>query len=94
MSELNTPEIAQSHDVISVGSVVELHFLEDPEGETVTVQVVSPDDRGNTGAAEWAIPTNEPLGEKLLNRRTGDTVSFENRRRETIQAEIISVRNP
>lgn len=88
----SSPETLKARDIIGIGSVVEIHFAGDPEEETVTVQIVGRHDEGNSGDAEWAIPTNEPLGQQLIGKEAGSTITFENAERKTIEVDIVAVR--
>lgn len=79
MNEFRTPERRRPESAISIGSIVKV-LLETPtEKELAVIQVVGPDDSGNTGEAMWAAPTNQPLGEELLGRRAREIVRFTNK---------------
>lgn len=76
--------------MIRVGSIVELHYADDPEDETITVRVI---ETVNDSIPGETLLTSLPLGNDLLGKQVGETVLYIAADGEEFDVEIITVNN-
>ncbi len=92
MSEhINNPEVQLANSVVGVGSVVEIHFVGDPDEETETVQIIGRHGKGGAESSIQTVSPDSPLGKLIFGKGAGDTVSFKGPTGETFEVRIISV---
>lgn len=75
--------------VVRIGSIVEVHFTDDPENVTEIYQITAKHDEDTS--ASRAISVVSPFGKALLGTSPGDTVTYPVPGDTEMSVEIISI---
>lgn len=88
------PNIERVDTLISIGSVVEVRYIEDEfEDDTEIVQIVGMHNEGFTGGADQTASIGTPLVQAVLGKQAGERLTFTGPGGAGIVIEIVSVRS-
>ena len=76
---------------VKIGSIVEVHFIEDPENVTEIYQITARHDEDENPSASRAISIASPFGKALLGTSAGDTVTYPVPGNAEMSVKIISI---
>ena len=90
MSEKLTSNEPLSPETIRVGSIIELHYADDPEDDTMTLRVIA---SSNDSVPGETLLDSLPLAKILTGKQPGDIVCYTSPDGEEYDIEVVSVDN-
>ena len=85
-----TPAVESIEKAVGRGSIVELHYTDDPDNETLKLQLIESIHDSTFGKT---LLVSLPLGQALLGKTEGDSVLYTAPDGEEFDIKIVSIEN-
>jgi len=69
-------EVSPESKTVDIGSIVKIHYENDPEGYTETIQIVRKRTIGETATGIQEASIDTPIGHALLGQTIDNVISF------------------